>query len=366
MADHGVNEEQVAELKRTAQGALLAPVAEEIVEARGVVHFVGPDVQIDNMLRQRCSWCGDLLIDYDLSRTASPCGEACQAGCDPAHHRPATWPDGTLVEVDGGASWAVDHDAVDPARVWAVMATTPQHTYQILTKRHGRMRSLLNSERFKIWTWAAQGDGKPGCTPLNDVWPLPNVWLGVSVEDQKRADLRIPALLDTPAAVRWLSCEPLLGPVDLFGRWGLGCEEVGPAVTHEGVRQRTDYGTGVEYDCDHQVGIDWVVVGGESGPGARPMHPAWARSLRDQCTAAGVPFHFKQWGAWRPLTGFTQYLGAPIREHRRLDDEVVVRVGKKSAGRELDGRTWDEFPSVSAGSGAGVPARPGGTTGGAG
>lgn len=197
------------------------------------------------------------------------------------------------------------------ARVFAIMSQTPQHTYQVLTKRHGRMRSLLNAKREE---WSA----------FTGPWPLPNVWLGVSVEDQDRANLRIPALIDTPAAVRWLSCEPLLGPVDL---------------------RRTDK------DALVDGGIDWVVVGGESGHGARPMHPHWARDLRDQCTSAGVPFFFKQWGEWAP-NGFRgignfrgkEQLSGPVLDkmgHR----EVIERVGKKTAGRELDGRTWDEYPA---------------------
>jgi protein gp37 len=119
--------------------------------------------------------------------------------------------------------------------------------------------------------------------------PLSNVWLGTSVEDQRWADIRIPQLLLTPAAVRFLSCEPLLGPVDLWAYLELG-------------------------------GIDWVIVGGESGHGARPMNPAWARSLRDQCRDAGVAFFFKQWGGRTP----------------------------KSGGRVLDGRTWDQMPTKAA------------------
>lgn len=200
------------------------------------------------------------------------------------------------------------------ARVFAVMAATPQHTYQILTKRHARMRSLLNDERFKVWSWAAQGEGKAGCTPLNSTWPLPNVWLGVSVENQKWADIRIPALLDTPAAVRFLSCEPLLGPIDL-SMW----TDTSPVC---GCGSPPDGAPGWTGGCSPQCmepepsGIDWLIAGGESGRGARPMHPDWARSLRNQCYAAGVPFLFKQWGGHTP----------------------------KAGGRDLDGRTWDEYP----------------------
>lgn len=196
------------------------------------------------------------------------------------------------------------------AQVFAIMALAPEITFQILTKRHGRMRSLLNSEAH----WRRVGVG--------GVRVLPNVWLGVSVEDQQRADLRIPALLDTPAAVRWLSCEPLLGPVDLGAAFG------------------TNYGGDPRED---ETGVDWVVVGGESGPGARPMHPEWARTLRDQCQAAGVPFHFKQWGEWVPEDQSPE--DAVIPGTYRFDEPTgTIRLGKKTAGRELDGRTWDEWP----------------------
>ncbi|MFI1194040.1 DUF5131 family protein [Micromonospora sp. NPDC020750] len=161
------------------------------------------------------------------------------------------------------------------AKVFAVMSVASQHTFQLLTKRHGRMRSLLSSPAFQRLvadTAPLYAAGNPDLAQDNvlSVWPLPNVHLGVSVEDQKAANLRIPALIDTPAAVRWLSCEPLLGPVDL---------------------DRTDK------DALVDGGISWVVVGGESGPKARPMHPDWARSLRDQCIASEVPFFFKQTGS---------------------------------------------------------------------
>jgi protein gp37 len=283
------------------------------------------------------------------------------------------------------------------SRVFAVMAQTPQHTYQILTKRHARMRSLLSSEKFKVWTWAAQGDGKPGCTPLNSAWPLPNVWVGVSVENQKWANTRIPALLDTPAAVRFLSCEPLLGPVDLDGPvinghrprltyWLTGRPGWGPEETTAPGLKLQPLTTGPR--------VDWVIIGGESGHGARPMHPEWARQLRDQCTAAGVPFHFKQWGEWGPAPwvvrvcdpavgwqgtaeelavakaaaearGATHVYASWAHEYGHdlyepiakpwsleraepLDDHQAPmrRWGKKHAGRQLDGRTWDEFPAV--------------------
>lgn len=190
------------------------------------------------------------------------------------------------------------------AQVFAVMAATPQHTYQVLTKRHGRMRSLLRNDEFRLLTKLMHAEMQLAKTlpyrPLViNVWPLRNVWLGVSVENQRWADTRIPALLDTPTAVRFLSCEPLLGPVDLagqvidghrprltywlYGRPGWGPEETTPTGL---IMQSPTTGPR----------IDWVITGGESGPGARPMSLDWARQLRDQAAVAGVPFHFKQTG----------------------------------------------------------------------
>lgn len=201
------------------------------------------------------------------------------------------------------------------ARVWAVMASAPRHTFQVLTKRHGRMRSLLSSEEFRLAVQRRipHAGASPYVAAYWKTWPLPNVWLGVSVEDQKRADLRVPALLDTPAAVRWLSCEPLLGPVDVINGLGDGW----------------------------LTGIDWIVAGGESGPGSRPMHPDWARSLRDQCQVAGVPFLFKQWGSHRPSA-----VGSIVRGGVRFP---MVPASKRAAGRVLDGRTWDEYPAAADG-----------------
>jgi protein gp37 len=240
------------------------------------------------------------------------------------------------------------------AQVFAVMSLAEQHTFQLLTKRHGRMRNLLNDRDFVWLIDQYREKQKPGCG--DGTWPIPNLWLGVSVEEQKWADIRVPALLDTPAAVRFLSCEPLLGPIDFQPDDHTGHER--------------DYDGGPEgggfvcLDCstDEQTiewttqafppGIDWVIAGGESGHGARPMHPDWARTLRDQCETAGVAYLFKQWGEWGPNgqlgIGNTnprqRLVGEPVDAmgHR----EVIERLGKKAAGRELDGRTWDEFPQA--------------------
>jgi protein gp37 len=241
------------------------------------------------------------------------------------------------------------------ADVFAVMAATPQHTYQVLTKRHGRMRSLLRDGTFRAAVEIYLAN-RLRSDEADLSWPLPNVWLGVSVEDQKRADLRIPALLDTPAAVRFLSCEPLFGPVDLCGPVVPGRGR--PKLTYWldgrpgwGPEQTDDRGK-VYQELAVGPNNDWVIVGGESGPGARPMDPAWARSLRDQCTDAGVAFHFKQWGAWeptgkvglgRPFPG-ELFVGEPV-DDRGFRTEMR-RVGKKVTGRQLDGRTWDEFPQA--------------------
>lgn len=240
---------------------------------------------------------------------------------------------------------------VDLHLIFGVMAATPQHTYQILTKRHGRMRSLLNDPQFAHMTFhRAKMYGRPDTAA--QTWPLPNVWLGASVEDQKHADLRVPALLDTPAAVRFLSCEPLLGPVDLT-RIAAGSKQQ-PDMVFDALNQR--YGVPGRWQADSSARVDWVITGGESGPGARPMHPDWVRVLRDQCTAARVPFLFKQWGAWAP-SGYVVIRSRPDPGSVLVEDPVdehghrveMRRVGKKAAGRELDGRTWDEFPATAVG-----------------
>ena len=204
------------------------------------------------------------------------------------------------------------------ADVFTVMACNylwdrPTHTFQVLTKRHARMRSLLSSEKFRASV--AEGVGmksENGDRCHDDVyyrfWPLPNVWLGVSAENQQWADIRIPALLETPAAVRFLSAEPLLGPIDLDNCGG-----------YQAVRPATPYPRALGPDpCPDLTYLDWVIVGGESGPGARPMCPTDAIILRDQCRDAGVAFLFKQWGGRTP----------------------------KAGGRELDGRTWDQYPEL--------------------
>jgi protein gp37 len=207
------------------------------------------------------------------------------------------------------------HEAVPDqliARAFAVMLANPRHTFQVLTKRHGRMRSALCSARF--WRLVSDAAGQRfGDDPALPAAIPPWIWIGVSVEDQAAANLRIPALLDVPAAVRWLSCEPLLGNVYLDQRW--------------------------------LPGLSWVVTGGESGPGARPAHPYWFRSLRDQCDRAGIAYFHKQNGLWTEDPGGTRTFVVDT-EGREWLARLRRHPSPSAAGRELDGRTWDQYPAT--------------------
>ena len=217
-------------------------------------------------------------------------------------------------------------------QVWAVMAQAERHTFQVLTKRPQRMASFVTDRCRCIpetgshvdgvhlrsaMSWAGT-PGSPDHVPGVDghavyhqrPWPLSNVWLGTSIESD-RYTWRADHLRDTPAAVRFLSLEPLLGPL--------------PSLD--------------------LTGIDWVIAGGESGPRARPMHPNWVRDIRDRCADAGVAFFFKQWGAWAWTYG-----GYPSRAKSLVVDDgtgrfaKMWRVGKTAAGHDLDGRVWQQLP----------------------
>lgn len=252
-------------------------------------------------------------------------------------------------------------------RVFAVMALCQQHRFQVLTKRAKRMREYISHTttdqgRRRLCLAFIElfgrddftGDHWAGC---NGDKPLPNVWLGVSAEDQKCADERIPDLLATPAAMRFVSLEPLLGPIDL--------KRI-PMPQDDGRECSAIDGHEIAGMVGNCVGwippLDWVIAGGESGPHARPMHPDWARSIRDQCAVAGVPFFFKQWGAWQNGSDFADDAMAVLSDGRVVpptqnamlaaDREATVRnavmmrrVGKKRAGRLLDGREWNEMPA---------------------
>ncbi|MFU2936902.1 DUF5131 family protein [Pseudomonas aeruginosa] len=266
-----------------------------------------------------------------------------------------------------------------------------KHTFQVLTKRPERMREYLlsrtPSEHLKTWAlagdglvhmqdenvlfsehvagllgfdWDENGENSSGSEYMawgytSKLFPLPNVWLGVSIEDQAAARDRIPLLLETPAAVRWLSVEPLLGPVDLQH-----------IKLHTGDEFNALYGWHEPGTMRRVRGVDWVVVGGESGPNARPMHPEWAFELRDQCAADGVPFLFKQWGEWRPPLDGEEFSTAMGRTQRvpafivakngtvhcfesptTADGALpMLRVGKQAAGRLLDGQLFDGYPTT--------------------
>lgn len=252
-------------------------------------------------------------------------------------------------------------NAVDPAwrdALFHLIHQTPNLDWLLLTKRPGNIAKML-----------------PSYSHADRVWP--NVWLGCTVVNQEEADRDIPKLLQVPAKVRFLSIEPMLGAVDLTN-------------IERPVWPGTHIFSALECDVDPvddgEWGgrtINWVICGGESGPHARPMHPDWARSLRDQCVAAGVPFLFKQWGEWGPgsynmSTGqsvfrqFKDHLnwvhkaetwvnggicmdakGRPMktgadmamaRDEGTFPVTIIHKIGKKAAGRTLDGRTWDEVP----------------------
>ena len=217
------------------------------------------------------------------------------------------------------------------------------HIFQVLTKRADRMRDYFRTDRREAWARSAVHHG--GGIDPDGIWdqtmnyegPHPRIWLGVSVENQEAADERIPLLLRTPAAVRWISAEPLLGRVDLCEHFGMWWNQTMDCFESVGSRFNRN-----PNNLAHTA-IDWIVVGGESGPSARPMSPDWARSLRDQCAAAGVPFMFKQWGEWLPMLG--QREGIPVKQTKKTSDGWIMGwAGKKTAGRLLDGVLHDGYP----------------------
>lgn len=267
-------------------------------------------------------------------------------------------------------------------RVFAVMALAQRHTFQILTKRPARMQAYLSDSQRRQRVQSGGEVMRPSRPPAHwyhvsdwsmrlNTWPLPNVWLGVSCENQQTADERIPLLLLTPAAVRFLSCEPLLGPIDLEHiPAGPICPQL-PEHRVDVLRAGTwDLRSGFIakgqpdfINHSDMERLDWVIVGGESGVRPRPMHPDWARTIRNQCTAAGVRFFFKQWGAWqdgsappdlgeivlndgRHARAVEQFTADDRYRWDKLRPTVMARVGKKAAGRELDGEIWGELPGV--------------------
>lgn len=237
-------------------------------------------------------------------------------------------------------------NAVDPqwlSDLFELIRRTPNLDWLLLTKRIGNWKSRMQAVHDHLSVRRPPTPKPRSVTDeesdamnwvdawlRNDVDPIPaNVWLGATIVNQEEANRDIPKLLQVPAAKRFLSIEPLLGDVTIF-------DLDGPIDVPDGMKSP----------------IDWVIVGGESGPGARPMHPDWARSLRDQCEAAGVPFLFKQWGEWLPGSQADESDGVQMISlgrcqdgHRWHNGTTSWKLGKKIAGRLLDGRTWDGAPS---------------------
>lgn len=258
---------------------------------------------------------------------------------------PISWTKPSMIFV--GSMSDIFHESVPDVyllRIFHTMYLADHHTFQVLTKRPERMASFTR----RLWCYKVTGELRLADDEDHDKGhvALPNVWMGTSVENQDAADERIPELLRAEAAVRFVSCEPLIGPVDL---------------------KREDLPK-----------LDWVIVGGESGPGARAMHPCWARGLRDVCDDADVPFLFKQWGAWLPFQAFGDVddwpsflpddnnrpvihldsariitLDGTLTDLNDYNDAsaspkwlsfLIARVGKKKSGRLLDGQKWDQYP----------------------
>lgn len=256
-----------------------------------------------------------------LGRNAGPVWTGEVRLWEPALDQPLRWKEPRRIFVNSMSD--LFHENVPDEwidRIFAVMALCPQHQFQILTKRPGRMRDYCKSlgrhhteDRVSLALKEMANRGEiPSDTACwytlgESGWHFKNIWLGTSVEDQRRADERIPLLLDTPAAVHWISAEPLLGPVDLDNLRDGAYD----AITGCGDRERLDV-------WEPSPSLDWVVVGSESGPSARPCDIDWVRGIRNQCSSAGVAFFWKQ---------------------------AATPRGRKISLPELDGRQWLEYPA---------------------
>lgn len=241
---------------------------------------------------------------------------------------------------------------LDLALIFGMMAEAPQHTYLMLTKRPENIKPFMDyfMQLCGQFDWVKQ---------------YPHVWWGVTCENQEMADKRIPILLQIPAAVRFVSIEPMLSAVDLAPWLPGACQGCGYIISPDKREGDGHVVTGTERDrrtgdlipvaelCGplNTSGLDWIIAGGETGHHARPAHPDWFRSLRDQCKAAGVPFFFKQHGEWLNSYDCGYRLGEldTSKQYRgkRFEDGISVwRVGKKFAGRLLDGVEHNEFPEA--------------------
>lgn len=281
-----------------------------------------------------CEECGHRGTDKELALTkGNPCHHEMRM---PVRQRVFCASLSDVFDNEVNPQWRSD--------LFSLIEATPNLDWLLLTKRIGNVYSMVPLR----WLGSPLR-GKNGAVVHHAGWP-DHVWLGATICTQDEADRDIPKLLKVPSAKRFLSMEPLLGPVDLK----LMARAYGfpKHIAHDG-------------NCvGMPQGLHHVIVGGESGPNARPMHPDWARSLRDQCQAAGVPFFFKQWGEWKePLKGeeFDTSMGRAAKppafilsetgtvhcfeSPHIVNGKAVIKVGKKSAGRLLDGREWNGVPS---------------------
>jgi len=241
----------------------------------------------------------------------------------------------------------VPRDIID--QTYAAIALSPTHRFLILTKRPEEMRSyitaagtparvgkrmlrLIKNEHQINEGWAETRARE--VATYDKAWPPQNAWLGVSAEDQSAANDRIPTLLSTPAAVRFVSVEPIIGPVDLTN-----VETIDSATGEEwhfnalsGSKDDGLYFPGAGIDGEVRA-LDWIIAGGESGENARAPHPEWFRNLRDQCSRAGVPYFFKQWGAWKPISSLPDPKAEAAQEARSTTVEAPIRKGTKTVSK---------------------------------
>ncbi len=282
---------------------------------------------------QDCGWRGEEREAAVVSRffppisTRAACPSCSSRLINPARRRVFCASLADVFDNEVPAEWLVD--------LLELIRLTPELDWLLLSKRIGNWRKRL--EEARGWTVESQPPHPWNLHILEwlDGKPPANVWLGATICNQAEADRDIPKLLATPAAVRFISVEPMLGPISFEGMFA------NPSHVNDGTNA---------LEC-----LDWVICGGESGPRARPMHPQWARDLRDQCAVAGVPFLFKQWGEWGTIPGHGAHYPAGIapdgswvgaEDQFTEDCALMYRVGKKAAGRLLDGVEHNGFPEV--------------------
>lgn len=321
-----------------------------------------------------CGWRGDRSVKKRSTDSVIHCPQCDTRGSLRGGPRPRIF-------CSSLADWLDEEVPVEwLADLLGLIHATPHLDWLLLTKRPQNFRSRINSAFMAVandrhdadlLNWISAWSVEEGCEEGELDVPPSNVWIGTTVEDQERANQRIPWLLDIPARVRFLSCEPLLGPVDLTDVRLI--EQKTPNHPRVTVNALTGQVSGPDEIIER---VHWVICGGESGPGARPMHPDWARSLRDQCQAAQVPFLFKQWGDWvggqrdprkgkvilqdgtifwtnpghkpvhhwdnaQPFGACSARVGKASRKIERLDNTTL-----ETNNRLLDGREWNEFPQV--------------------